>query len=93
MYGAGLAIENRAGVAAGVQAVIPDYFEIAPGRAAIGAASHDQVNVAGVATAVASTFSEGQQGLILSGDEGGNPKGVIALGSAFEEILHLGSGQ
>jgi hypothetical protein len=78
MHGAGLAIENRAGVAAGVQAVIPDYFEIAPGSAAIAASTKDQVDVTCVATPAHATLRECKQVAIGGLDHCGNSEGVIS---------------
>ena len=78
MHGAGLAVENRTRIAAGVQAVIPDYFEIAPGSAAIAASTKDQVDVTCVATPADATLRECKQVAIGGLDHRRNAEGVVS---------------
>ena len=47
-YGPGLAVDHRAGIAAGVSRVPPNHLLVRPGAAAILAALHEHIDIAGV---------------------------------------------
>src|SRR5262249_37062029 len=87
--GPGLAIDDGAGVAAGVVAVVPDDLRLAPRPAAVGAAAQEQVDVATVAAALLAPFAEGEQGAFRRDDERRDAVGVVAPLAGREQRLLL----
>ena len=75
--GPGGAIDDGAGVAEGVRAVVANDLERRPRLAAVRASLQYEIDVSGIAAAVAPGFGEGEQCAAGRRDDRGNAEGVV----------------
>jgi hypothetical protein len=79
-------VEHETGIPAGVDAVVPDHLQRAPGLAAIGRAFVDEIDVAGVVMSVFTPFAHGEEGAVSEAHDRGDAIGLISFLAGDEHI-------
>ena len=78
-------INEGGGIAAGVLAITPYDFELAPGFAIVFRCFHDQVNLPMIEETI-SSFAESQQSTTTP-DDGRDAIHFVAIGMVFENVM------
>lgn len=86
MEDAGGFVEDEAGVAAGIVAVMTDDFRRAPRKAAVGGAFEDEFDSASVVETVFASLGEGEEVAIGGADDGRDAVSGAAVSAGDEDI-------
>src|SRR5262245_33061159 len=81
----GLPLDYRAGVPAGILAIIPEHLRRLPAPAPVGAPPQEEVDVARITAALLPPFAESQDRTPRGDDQRRDPVGMVASLSGNEE--------